>query len=279
MNEYIKQVKRELSVPRGRKKEVLRDLEEAFASAKEHGESEAEVIARLGTPQEFAEQFGTDGKVGKEKLIAILCTTFAVIVALTALAVAYAPAIFQRGNPFPYLKSAWTLRFAPLDSVDDDTRAGEVYMMRSGSDISQMIWHISMEYGMELLEQEGSAYIFQGSGVRMTVNTEVLWGKYLVWDIPAIHTQEKSYFDYYNSSDTLMDKFGGFTPEQIHSYFGEPQGTLSGFYGDVYVHDNIRLIFYYDYCEEDGEAVFRVSNITRDETESEAIETPAMPDY
>lgn len=39
MKKYIKEVKRELSVPRRAKKEIVRDLEEAFASALEHGES------------------------------------------------------------------------------------------------------------------------------------------------------------------------------------------------------------------------------------------------
>ena len=61
---YIKQVERELFLPRKAKQEVLRDLEEAFASALEHGETEQQVIQRLGPPKEFAdstaEQFGVD---------------------------------------------------------------------------------------------------------------------------------------------------------------------------------------------------------------------------
>ena len=41
---YIKQVKKELLLPKKQKQIVLRDLEEMFASAKEHGESEQQVI-------------------------------------------------------------------------------------------------------------------------------------------------------------------------------------------------------------------------------------------
>lgn len=53
--QYIKQVEKELSLTRKAKKEVVRDLNEVFASALEHGETEQQVIERLGTPKEFAE--------------------------------------------------------------------------------------------------------------------------------------------------------------------------------------------------------------------------------
>lgn len=53
--QFIKQTKKALSVPRQTKKEIARDLEEIFASALEHGENEAQVIERLGSPEDFAE--------------------------------------------------------------------------------------------------------------------------------------------------------------------------------------------------------------------------------
>ena len=46
--QYIKQVEKELSLPRKMKKEVVRDLNEVFASAMEHGETEQQVIQRFG---------------------------------------------------------------------------------------------------------------------------------------------------------------------------------------------------------------------------------------
>ena len=52
--QYMRQVEKALDLPRRAKKEVLRDLGEVFDSALEHGESEADVAARLGSPQEFA---------------------------------------------------------------------------------------------------------------------------------------------------------------------------------------------------------------------------------
>lgn len=62
--QYIKQAEKELHIPRKAKKDVIRDLNEIFASALENGETEQQVIDRLGTPKEFAEstaeQLGID---------------------------------------------------------------------------------------------------------------------------------------------------------------------------------------------------------------------------
>ena len=61
---YIKQVKRELLISRRQKNDVLRDLDEVFTSAMKHGETEQQVIERLGSPKDFAisteEQLGID---------------------------------------------------------------------------------------------------------------------------------------------------------------------------------------------------------------------------
>lgn len=80
MKKYIKEVKRELSVPRRAKKEIARDLEEAFASALEHGESADQVMERLGSPKDYAESIEEQTKFGRAKdrdrkrLIQIVCS-------------------------------------------------------------------------------------------------------------------------------------------------------------------------------------------------------------
>ena len=51
--QYFKQVARRL--PRRLRAKVLRDLEELFACALENGETEQQLIARLGTPTELAQ--------------------------------------------------------------------------------------------------------------------------------------------------------------------------------------------------------------------------------
>ncbi len=98
--QYIKQVKRELSLPRKVKKEVIRDLNEVFASAMEHGETEQQVIQRLGTPREFAdstaEQFGIDNTISKKRKAII-----SVIVAFVIAAVAFSIGAVTRFEKVP----------------------------------------------------------------------------------------------------------------------------------------------------------------------------------
>ena len=49
--QYIRQIRKDLHIPRSAKAEVVRDLQEIFASAAEHGESEQQVAERLGPPR------------------------------------------------------------------------------------------------------------------------------------------------------------------------------------------------------------------------------------
>ena len=87
--QYIRQVKKVLTVPRAKKDEILRDLQEAFDSALEHGETEQDVIERLGSPTEFAgnieDQRGIKRKRhGKTALIWVLALLSAVLLAVYA---------------------------------------------------------------------------------------------------------------------------------------------------------------------------------------------------
>lgn len=98
--QYIRQVRKDLHIPRSAKTEVVRDLQEIFASAAEHGESEQQVAERLGTPREFAdrtaEQFGFDpaARRRRNRLIQI-----AISLAMAAAFALYAAAAAQRVPP------------------------------------------------------------------------------------------------------------------------------------------------------------------------------------
>ena len=87
---YIEQVNRNLVVSRKKKKEIIRDLQEAFASALEHGETEQQVIERLGGPVDFAdsihEQFGIN-RIAKQKRKKQCQIAIALVVAIAAFAV------------------------------------------------------------------------------------------------------------------------------------------------------------------------------------------------
>ena len=97
--QYLKKVKKELNLPRRAKREVMRDLNEIFASALEHGETEQQVIERLGTPKEFAdntaEQFGIDNATLKNRK-GIISSVAVLIIAITAFMI-YAVAQIGKG--------------------------------------------------------------------------------------------------------------------------------------------------------------------------------------
>ena len=88
--QYIKQVEKELNLSRKAKTEGVRDLNEIFASAAEHGETEQQVIERLGTPKEFAdntaEQFGIDNSA-PQKRKGIISSVTSLVVAVVALVI------------------------------------------------------------------------------------------------------------------------------------------------------------------------------------------------
>lgn len=88
--QYIRQVKKELDVPRKLKKEVLRDLNEAFDSAAEHGETEEQVAKRLGDPGDFAAGVGENAGPGRSRnrkerrRLAAICCLFVLSAACIA---------------------------------------------------------------------------------------------------------------------------------------------------------------------------------------------------
>lgn len=100
--QYIRQVRKDLHIPRSAKTEVVRDLQEIFASAAEHGESEQQVAERLGTPREFAdrtaEQFGFDPAARRRRNRLIQIAISLAVAAAAAFAL-YAAAAAQRVPP------------------------------------------------------------------------------------------------------------------------------------------------------------------------------------
>ncbi len=50
----------------------------------------------------------------------------------------------------------------------------------------------------------------------------------------------------------------GTKQEKVHKRFGEPDSTLSGLYGDIYVVEDKQVIIYYDFNEETGYPVTEI---------------------
>lgn len=113
---YIKSVKRKLNVPYDLKASVLEELMEAFDSAKEHGESENDLINRLGTPKEFVNDVikNADLTDEKKKYIKQRKNIIKVIIAFIIAAAAFMGYyIYQRmsmGNVIGYANSSTNIQ-------------------------------------------------------------------------------------------------------------------------------------------------------------------------
>lgn len=116
----------------------------------------------------------------KKQTICRVCIV-TVCILLAALVVAKWDAIFQRGNPIPYLAAAVTLSeehsFAAVANMED------VFITRRGEkeDLFRMIQDT---YGVEYKEQFGSSYLFSDGEKNYTVGSEIYWGRFIVWMLP-----------------------------------------------------------------------------------------------
>lgn len=93
--QYLAEVAKRLNVPRSKRKEILRDLSEAFASAAEHGESEEQVVQRLGTPQDFVNSLAPFSPSTRKRW------ALAFGVTLGAAVIALIPWLSSRLDPMP----------------------------------------------------------------------------------------------------------------------------------------------------------------------------------
>ena len=96
---YIRRVKRALTLPRRQKAEILRDLSEIFTSACEHGESDAQIIARLGAPELFAREAQAPFGFTYARRRAALEWTLAVMLILAALFMLLLLALSRPADP------------------------------------------------------------------------------------------------------------------------------------------------------------------------------------
>lgn len=127
----------------------------------------------------------SEGEIGKSRRRArtVVAVTAAVALALilAALAWRYGPAVFQRGNPIPYLTAA-----AKLDGDTPYVRVkggGEVYITRHG-ECPELIAHIEETKNVTYTDQGGSVYIFTApEGNRVMFQTSVYWRRYQVWEL------------------------------------------------------------------------------------------------
>lgn len=111
-----------------------------------------------------------------KKHIVILCVLVAILM-FSFVALKW-DAIFQRGNPIPYLTAAMKLSdentFTAVEGVED------VYITRRG-DKQEFFQMIQKTYQVEYKDQLGSGYLFSDGEKNYTVGSEIYWGRFQVW--------------------------------------------------------------------------------------------------
>ncbi len=124
---YIRQVRRALRVSRKLRREVVRDLNEMFASALDNGETEEQVIKRLGPPKEFADGIAdqicdNSAKTGTRR--AVIAALVALVIAIFSLSLyaatqsdAVPPAAIGQGEAMIDIQIAGALGFDVLPIV------------------------------------------------------------------------------------------------------------------------------------------------------------------
>lgn len=116
----------------------------------------------------------------RSRIVIGLAAMAAVALLFIHIFVSYAPAIFQRGNPLPYLTAAAQL--------SDEQTYIEVmpgtYIARRG-DCPALFAMVEEKWGVEFIEQAGSGYLFANDVTRLTLSSEIYWGRYTVWTVPT----------------------------------------------------------------------------------------------
>jgi len=112
----------------------------------------------------------------------------AVAVAMLLLWIAnlWAPIIFQRGNPIPYLAAVMGIDennyYVKVDV--DDTNA--IYIsLREGGKCEALFNDVAYSKGFEFVEQAGSGYLFSDGKNRLVISSEVYLGRFIVWKVPT----------------------------------------------------------------------------------------------
>lgn len=118
----------------------------------------------------------------KKKRVITICAMVLLILAVSVFYLNRA-AIFQRGNPIPYLISAVQISEKNPYVAVDETKG--IYISKR-DECLELFEYFCEQTGMEFVEQAGSGYIFTDGDRNDVISSEVYWGRYTVWTIPDI---------------------------------------------------------------------------------------------
>lgn len=115
----------------------------------------------------------------------ILLAATVMVLAVVLVLHRWGPAIFQQGNPIPYLAAAARLTTQPYARVNDRSVC-DVYISRS-HDCPELFDKIEKERSVTFVEQAGSGFLFSNGADRLVVSSEIYWRYFVVWQVPT-HT-------------------------------------------------------------------------------------------
>ena len=107
----------------------------------------------------------------------------ALFLAAAIVLLGWGDAIFQRGNPIPYLLAAVQLDEDTPYALVDETEKFSVYITERDAQ-EKMIAAIEASTESRFLEQGGRGFFFENVKEHFVVVNEVYWGRYLVWNVP-----------------------------------------------------------------------------------------------
>ncbi len=108
----------------------------------------------------------------------------AVALVLALAAQRWGPAIFQEGDPRPYLSALLTMGDQPCVQVKTHT-GYEVWLTKTASGRQALFALLEERWGMTFTEQMGSGWIFSDGEHNRVVTSRVFWRYFLVWQVPT----------------------------------------------------------------------------------------------
>lgn len=120
-----------------------------------------------------------------QKMLIVACVV-AILMIITSVLSIWGPAIFQRGNPIPYLVAA-----KKISNEQSYVQVGgkEGIFISKRGECPELFEYVESNWNVEFVEQAGSGYIFSNGIAHLVVSSEIYWGNYTVWSVPH-HTLE-----------------------------------------------------------------------------------------
>lgn len=141
--------------------------------------------ARPAAPMDPSPEGGAQARGGtKKRRMRVLVALVALLLAAGGVLWRYGGAIFQRGNPIPYLLAAAQLDgdtpFAEVGSGDG------VYIAPRG-ECPALLEFVERTRHVSFVERAGSGYLFSNGVDSLVVSSEVYWGRFTVYQV-SLHT-------------------------------------------------------------------------------------------